>query len=58
LKAIPKNVPEQWGCIESTEGGLAFIAESEEFLEEIEGVEDMGQLIVDVFQFPYPIGLG
>jgi hypothetical protein len=58
LQAIPKDVPEQRRCIESTERGFAFIAESEEFLKEIEDVEDMGQLIVYVFQFPYPIGLG
>ena len=51
-------MPEQRGCVESTERGLAFIAEPEEFLKEIEDVKNMGQLIIYVFQLPYPLALG
>jgi hypothetical protein len=58
LQAIPKDVPEQRRCVESIERGRAFITESEEFLKEIEDVENMGQLVVNVFQFPDPIGFG
>jgi hypothetical protein len=58
LQAIPKDVPEQRRCIESTERGLAFIAKPEEFLKEIEDVENVGQLIIYVFQLPYPLALG
>jgi len=58
LHAIPKDVPEQRSCIENTERSLAFIAQPEELLKEIEDVENMGQLIVYVFQLSYPFTLG